>query len=91
MVGMLRFMSEPSLPTPFFCSCVGFNLYGPSAEGSSGHRLKSHLTRTQGLKVLPLKRGVGQYIAMHATLTARDFLLDNFYPSCVTWLAPVPV
>ena len=28
-----------------------------------------------------LKPGVGQYIAMHATLTARDFFLANFYPS----------
>ena len=39
-------------------------------------KLKSHLMRTQSLKVLPLKHGVDQYIARHATLTARDF-----YPS----------
>ena len=44
-------------------------------------KLKSHLMRTQGLKVLPLKPEVGQYIAMHATLTTRDFFLANFYPS----------
>ena len=37
--------------------------------------------RTQSLKVLPLKPGVGQYIVIHATLTARDFFLANFYPS----------
>ena len=43
-------------------------------------QFKSHLMRTQSLKVLPLKPRVGQYIAMHDTLTARDFL-DNFYPS----------
>ena len=36
--------------------------------------------RTQSLKVLPSKPGVGQYIAIHATLTARDFFLANFYP-----------
>ena len=36
-------------------------------------KLKSHLVRTQSLNVLPLKPGVGQYIAIHATLTARDF------------------
>ena len=30
---------------------------------------------------LPLKPGVGQNIAMHATLTARDFFLAKFYPS----------
>ena len=27
-----------------------------------------------------LKPGVGQYIAIHATLSARDFLLAYFYP-----------
>ena len=43
-------------------------------------KLKSHLMRTQSFKVLPLKPGVGQYIAMHATLTARDFFVANFYP-----------
>ena len=42
-------------------------------------RLKSCLVRTQNLNVLPLKRGVGQYIAIHATLTARYFFLAYFY------------
>ena len=37
--------------------------------------------RTQSLNVLPLKPGVSQYIAIHATLTARDFFLGYFYPS----------
>ena len=44
-------------------------------------KLKSHLVRTQSLNVLPFKPGVGQYIAMHATLTARDFFLAYFYTS----------
>ena len=44
-------------------------------------KLKSHLMRTQNSNVLPLKPGVGQYITMHATFTARDFFLANFYPS----------
>ena len=44
-------------------------------------KLKSHLVRTHSLNVLPLKPGVGQYIAIHATLTARDFFLAYFYPS----------
>ena len=43
--------------------------------------LKSHLVRTHTLNVLPLKPGVGQYIAIHAALTARDFFLAYFYPS----------
>ena len=42
-------------------------------------KLKSHLLRTQSLKVLHLKPGVGQYIAIHAALTARDFFLASFY------------
>ena len=44
-------------------------------------KLKSHLVRTQSLNVLPLKPGVGQYIATHATLTAKDFFLAYFYTS----------
>ena len=39
---------------------------------------KSHLMRTQSLKVLFKIR---RYIAMHATLTGRDFFLANFYTS----------
>ena len=31
--------------------------------------------------VLSLKPGVGQYIAIYATLTARYFFLAYFYPS----------
>ena len=44
-------------------------------------KLKFHLLRIRISKVLLLKPGAGQYIAMHATLTARDFFLANFYPS----------
>ena len=44
-------------------------------------KLKSHLVRTQSLNVLPFKPGVGQYIAIHATFTAREFFLAYFYPS----------
>ena len=44
-------------------------------------KLRSHLLRTQSSKVLPLKPGVGQYIAMHATSTAKDFFPAYFYPS----------
>ena len=43
--------------------------------------IKVPLDENTELKVLPLRPGVGQYIAMHATLTARDFFLTNFYPS----------
>ena len=44
-------------------------------------KLKPHLVRTQHLNVLPLKPWVGQYIVIHATLTAQNFFLAYFYPS----------
>ena len=53
----------------------------PRREELRKQKLKPHLFRTQSLKFLPLKPGVGQCIAIHATLTAMDFFLDNFYPS----------
>ena len=43
-------------------------------------KLKYHLMRTQSLNVFPLNTGVGLYIAMHATLAAREFFRANFYP-----------
>ena len=83
----------------------------PSVHFRSGElrtqKLNFRLVRTQSLNVLPLKPGVGQYIAIHATLTARDFFLAYFYPSlsshlhffpkpppvfpCWLWLTQVPV
>ena len=53
----------------------------PRSRQLRTQKLKSYLTRTQSLKVLPLKLGVGQDIAMHDTLIVRDFFLANFYPS----------
>ena len=63
-------------------------------------KLKSHLVRTQNLNVLPLKPGVGQYIAIHATHTARDFFLSclflhfrsihlHFFPNLSRFFFPV--
>ena len=54
---------------------------GPRSGELRTQKLKSHLVRTQSLNVLPFKPGVGQYIAIHATFTARDFFLASFYPS----------
>ena len=92
----------PQLNTQTVCPAPG-----PHSGELRTHKLKSHLMRTQSLKVLPFKPGVGQYIAMHATLTARDFCLANFYPPgpftcivfktapefflCWLWLTPVAV
>ncbi len=52
-----------------------FTLCVPRSGELRTQKLKSHLVRTQSLNVLPLKPGVGLYIAIHATLTARDFFL----------------
>ena len=62
--------------------CQDQNLTVPTRSGELWmQKLKSHLVRTQYWNVLPLKLGVGQYIAIHATLTARDFFLAYFYRS----------
>ena len=42
-------------------------------------KLKTHLWRIHSLKVLPLKPGVGQNIAMYVSSTARDFFLELIY------------
>ena len=54
---------------------------GPRRGELRTQKLKSRLRRTQSLKVLPLKPGVGQYIAIRAALTARDVFLAIIYPS----------
>ena len=53
----------------------------PRSDELRTQKLKFHLLRTQSLKVLTLKAGVRQYIAIYAMLTARNFFLANFYPS----------
>ena len=57
------------------CVCVEPSAFISPQWGAADAEIKSHLVRTQSLNVLPLKPGVGQYIAIHATLTARDFFL----------------
>ena len=49
--------------------------------GAADAEIEVHLMRTQSSNVLPLKPGVGQYVAIRATHTARDFFLAYFYPS----------
>ena len=105
---------KPYWPSSFgrqWFSQVTSGTVSTSSRARSGElrtqKSKSHLVRTQSLKVLPLKPGAGQYIAVHATLTARDLSLAYFYPSgqvtcifpktspdfflCWLWLTPVPV
>ena len=68
----------------WFVSSTVTTLLSPSWRCSGElqrQKLKSLLVRSRSLNVLPLKPGVGQYIAIHATLTARDFFLAYFYPS----------
>ena len=47
--------------------------------GAADAEIKSHLVRTHSLYVLPLKPSVGQYTAIHAMLTARDFFLTYWF------------
>ena len=87
----------PFTPRPlFFRCCLSLEVVARISRsgGLRTQKLKSHPLRAQSLKVLPLKPGIGQYIAMHATFTARDFFLANFYPSgpftCIFFPKPLP-
>ena len=83
-----------------YIPCV-HDAWGVVLQSRSGElrtqKLKSRLMRTQNLNVLLLKSGVGQCIAMHDTLTARDFFLADFFPSGpftfffqnLSWVFPV--
>ena len=73
-------MLLPSLK-PACSSAMILSAWSPRSGELRTQKFKSHLVRTQSLNVLPLKPGVGQYIAMYATLTAREFFLAYFYPS----------
>ena len=44
-------------------------------------KLETHLSKTQTSKCFPFEPGAGLYIAVHATFTAGDFFLGDFYPS----------
>ena len=48
--------------------------------GAADAEIEVHLMRTQSSNVRPLKPGVGQYVALRSTHTARDFFLTYFYP-----------
>ena len=61
----------------FILCLFGFLVLVPRSEELRTQHLKSHLMRAQCSKV-PLKPRVGQYIAMYATLTARDFFRADF-------------
>ena len=69
----------PSPPPPQSSSSPSPSSSAPHSGELRTQKLKSHLVRTQSLNVLPLKPGVGQYIAIHAKLTASDFFLAYFY------------
>ena len=49
--------------------------------GAADAEIKVPSGENTELKRSPLKPGVGQYIAIRAMLTARDFFLAYFYPS----------
>ena len=75
-IPLLKVKLKQELPAYFQVSCRVTR----SGELQT-QKLKSHPVRTQSLNVLPLKPGVGQYIAIHPTLTTRDFFHASFYPS----------
>ena len=48
--------------------------------GAADAEIKVPAAENMCSKVLPLKLGLGQYIATYATLTVRNLFLANFYP-----------
>ena len=57
------------------------SLFNSPQWGAADAEIKAPPGENTELNVLLLKPGVGQYIAIYATLTARDFSLAYFYPS----------
>ena len=49
--------------------------------GATDAEIKIPSVENTELECFPFKPGIGQCIAKHATRTARDFFLANFYPS----------
>ena len=114
-LSLYHYKSDPSsFPPKMITNCIYTITWikdavrvGPCSGELQTQKLKSHLERTRSLNILPLKPVVGQYIAIHAMLTARDFLLAYFCPSgpftcifsktspdfflCRLWLTPVPL
>ena len=72
-------------PSPSELSCITMGSGVLRAQ-----KLKTHLLRTQSPKVLPLKLGAGQNIALYASPTARDFFLESIYTLLVHSLAFFP-
>ena len=79
----LEFQRYDLIPLYYLLSCSYAESYYsfPRSGELRTQKLKSHLVRIQSLNVLPLEPGVVQYIAIHATPTARDFFLAYFYSS----------
>ena len=83
------------LPTVLHAVLVSFNTACTQSGELRTQKSKSHLLTTQSLKVLPLKPRVrvGQYIAIHATLTARISFFADFYfsgPFICIFSKPLP-
>ena len=78
--GLFNFPPSPnfslSLSFPF-----NFPLFRFPQWGAVDAKIKVPSGENTELKRSPLKPGVGQYIAIRAMLTARDFFLAYFYPS----------
>ena len=77
---------------PVFGRRDGRSFQGETRSGElRTQKLKSHLVRTQSLDVLPLKPGVGQHIAIHATFTAQGFFLISTIPVHLPVFFPKPL
>ena len=78
LIHYVRRQAKRLLFLQYFYTRLEFPARVPRSGELLAQKLKSLWLRTQSLKVLSLKPGVGQYIAIHATLTATDFFLAYF-------------
>ena len=81
--------------TPFCISCkeaLSLAYFTPQ-WGAADAEIKVPSGENTELKRSPFKVGVGQYIAIHATLTARDFFLASTLPvhSPAFFPKPLPI
>ena len=68
----------------FFVLHVRWNLFcylSLPQWGAVDAEIKVEYGENTELSVFPLELGVGQYVAVHTTFTARDVFLANFYSS----------
>ena len=75
----MSYLSPPphGILVPVFITRAALGvLMAPRSEVLLRQKLKTNLSRTQSSKIFPLRLAIGQNIATHASLTAKDFSFE---------------